>query len=42
MREMTRSVIAGLVADGFTDREARVIFASILGRDLITMGKNSE
>lgn len=31
VREMMRAIVAGLVADGFTDREARAIVAGVLG-----------
>ena len=30
MREMTRALVAGLVADGFTEREARTVVTSML------------
>lgn len=31
MREVLRSMVAGLVADGFTDREAHAIVAKMMG-----------
>lgn len=34
MRECVNSLVAGLKSDGFTDREARIIVASLFSHDI--------